>query len=87
MPLLDHFHAPLHPDRRWESFHARWASAIGDALNLSLLPPEYFAEVQAHIGSRVEIDVATFGNGSPAPTGRSQGAVATLPARVWALLL
>lgn len=84
MPLLDHFHAPLHPDRKWESFHARWASAISDALNMVLLPRGYFAEVQAHFGSRVEIDVATFGNGPSAPTAESQGGVAVMPARVWA---
>src|SRR5262249_30080801 len=60
MPLLDHFHAPLSLTHHWESFHARWAAAIADALNLNLLPPEYLAEVQVHVGSRVEIDVATL---------------------------
>lgn len=48
MPLLDHFHAPLHPQRHWEAFHSRWASAIADALNADLLPPEYFAEPETH---------------------------------------
>ena len=28
MPLLDHFHAPLSPQRHWESFHVNWAGAI-----------------------------------------------------------
>ncbi|MGE0605594.1 MAG: DUF4058 family protein [Pirellulales bacterium] len=58
--LLDHFHPPLSSLRHWESFHARWAAAIADALNRDLLPPDYFAEVQVHVGSRVEIDVASF---------------------------
>jgi Protein of unknown function (DUF4058) len=60
MPLLDHFHPPLHPVRHWEGFHSRWASAIADALNEDLLPPDYFAEPETHAHGRVEIDVATF---------------------------
>lgn len=60
MPLLDHFHAPLHPQRRWEAFHSRWASAIADALNADLLPPDYFAEPETHAAGRVKIDVAAF---------------------------
>jgi hypothetical protein len=46
MPLLDHFNPPLDPIRRWESFHARWAASLADALN-ALLPERYFAEPQA----------------------------------------
>ncbi|HEX5269627.1 MAG TPA: hypothetical protein VFW33_04020, partial [Gemmataceae bacterium] len=57
MPLLDHFHPPLAPTHGWESFHARWATAIADALDRTL-PRRYFAEVQAHLGSQVEADVA-----------------------------
>jgi hypothetical protein len=60
MPLLDHFHPPLTPSRNWESFHALWAGTIVERLNLSLLPPGYFAETQVHVGSRVEVDVASF---------------------------
>jgi Protein of unknown function (DUF4058) len=59
MPLLDHFHQPLFPTHSWESFHARWATAIADSLD-RLLPPRYFAEVHAHLGSRVEADVEEF---------------------------
>ena len=82
MPLLDHFHAPLHPQRHWESFHAAWAGTIADVLNEELLPEGFFAEEQAHAGGRVEIDVATF---EASQGGRGQardGATATLPARV-----
>ncbi len=57
MALLDHFHAPLDPGRSWESFHSRWANSIADQLNESL-PRRYFAEVQTHLGSQVEADVA-----------------------------
>src|SRR5687768_15306965 len=59
MPLLDHFHAPLYPARPWESFHSRWANSVADVLN-QLLPRRYVAEVQVHLGSRVEADVAEF---------------------------
>ena len=59
MALLDHFHEPLYPRRSWESFHARWAVAIGDWLH-RVLPERYFAEIQVHLGNRVEADVAEF---------------------------
>ncbi|MGH7224853.1 MAG: DUF4058 family protein [Gemmataceae bacterium] len=59
MPLLDHFHAPIHPVYDWESFHTRWAVALSDTFN-RLLPPRYLAEVQIHIGRSIESDVAEF---------------------------
>ena len=76
MPLLDHFHAPLHPRRHWESFHVTWAGAIADALNETLLPEGYFAEEHAHAGARIEIDVATFADEAVPPAARN-GTVAT----------
>jgi hypothetical protein len=82
MPLLDHFHAPLAPRRRWESFHVNWAGAMADLLNERLLPPGYFAEEHAHLGPRVEIDLATFAE--PASAAPAETATATLPTRVWA---
>jgi hypothetical protein len=60
MPLLDHFHPPLHPGRHWEGFHSFWASAITQQLNRELLPPRFFAEPQTKLGASVEIDVGTF---------------------------
>jgi hypothetical protein len=83
MPLLDHFHPPLHPQRHWESFHANWAGALADLLNEQLLPEGYFAEEQTHAGSRVEIDVATFERAAPPVPSRRDGATATLPPQVW----
>ena len=59
MPLRDHFHAPLYPQRPWESFHSRFAVTIADRLN-EVLPPRFVAEVETHLGSRVEADVAEF---------------------------
>src|SRR4051812_43997581 len=78
MPLLDHFHAPLHPMRPWESFHAAWANAIMERLN-RLLPPRYFAAIQVHLGSQVEADVAEFAEGPSGegpPNGPGGGGVA-----------
>lgn len=87
MPLLDHFHPPLSGVRHWESFHAAWAGSIADALNRDLLPPGYFAEEHVHVGSRVEIDVATFdgredtANDADPSVG---GGALTLTERPWA---
>lgn len=85
MPLLNHFHPPLYPIRHWESFHGQWAAAIADSLNQHLLPKDYFAEMQVHVGSRVEVDIATLHD--ERPLGRESlgnGGVATLPVRPWA---
>jgi len=83
MPLLDHFHPPLLGRRHWEAFHGRWAAAIADALN-ERLPSEYFAEFQVTLGTRVEVDVATFTeNGAPAPAP-ADGAGTAVQTEVWA---
>jgi hypothetical protein len=73
MPLLDHFHPPLRDERSWESFHTRWACAIGDDLNRRL-PIGYFAEEQTHAGAGVEIDVSAW---ERATSGQGGIAVAT----------
>ncbi len=59
MPLLDHFHPPLHGPRRWEGFHHAWATVIAQHLNREILPPEYYAEPEI-IGPEMEIDIATM---------------------------
>ncbi len=59
MPLLDHVRPPLRGQRHWESFHSAWATAIMGRLNQQILPSRYVAEAQVHVGSRIEIDVAT----------------------------
>lgn len=61
MTLRDHFHPPLSERRHWHSFHNGWAYNITEALNLSL-PDGYFAEANVQFG--IEIDVATFDEGS-----------------------
>jgi hypothetical protein len=60
MPLLDHFHPPLHGPRRWEGFHHAWATFIAQQLNRDVLPPDYFAESEISLGPELEIDVATM---------------------------
>jgi hypothetical protein len=83
MPLMDHFHPPLHPQRHWESFHIAWAGAMADLLNERLLPEGYFAEEQIHHGARVEIDVATFEESAAAAGPRRDGGTQTLPTSAW----
>jgi len=80
MPLLDHFLPPLYPRRSWESFHSRWANSIADQLN-ELLPSRYFAEVQLHLGSHVEADVAEFERSASEPADGDLGGVAV---QAWA---
>ena len=82
MPLLDHFHPPLAGRRHWESFHARWASSITDALN-RCLPTDYFAEAQVHAWPRIEVDVGTLRE--VAPDSGGGGGVATLTPTLAAL--
>jgi hypothetical protein len=38
MPLLDHFHPPLHGPHRWEGFYHAWATFIAAQLNQDVLP-------------------------------------------------
>ena len=60
MPLLDHFHPPLHGPRRWEGFHHAWAVAIAGQLNDGVLPADFFAEPEISLGPEMEIDVAAL---------------------------
>ncbi len=84
MPLLDHFHPPVADLLPWESLHASWATRLADALNEHWLPEQFLAVEQAHVGPRVEIDVASFERqGDGLAASGNGGAVATLP-RTWA---
>lgn len=59
MPLRDHFRSPLADKRPWDGFHAQWPAMIVIGLNQTL-PARYVAEPQVHIGSAIEIAVATY---------------------------
>src|SRR5262245_23282979 len=84
MPLLDHFHPPLRPARRWESLHAAWANAIMGWLNETVLPTRYYAETQIHIGSRVEVDVGTLEEENPPVSTPKNGPGGVVAAEAWA---
>jgi hypothetical protein len=79
MPLLDHFHPPVSQRRNWEGFHSLWAAAIVEKLNRDVLGEEYFADMHVHIGSQVEVDVATLHD----QPGEASGAVATAVKTAW----
>ncbi|HEX3447130.1 MAG TPA: DUF4058 family protein [Isosphaeraceae bacterium] len=59
MPLRDHFRPPLADRRTWEGLHGGWPMMIVTGLNQKL-PRRYIAEPQVHLGSTIEIDVATY---------------------------
>ncbi len=84
MPLRDHFPSPLADRRSWEGLHGQWPAMIVIGLNRKL-PQRYVAEPQVHLGSSIEIDVATYEEddaGSPtAIESDNGGRVATA---VWA---
>lgn len=80
MPLLDHFHPPVSEHRSWEGFHGLWAAALVEKLNRDVLGEDYYADMQVHIGSQVEIDVATIEERSD---GAERGGAATATAPVW----
>ena len=84
MPLRDHFHPPLVQVRHWESFHAAWATEIMRTLNRDVLPPGCFAEAQVHVGSRVEIDVATFEQEHGSFTGLGERNGGGIAVETWA---
>jgi hypothetical protein len=80
MPLLDHFHPPLHGPRRWEGFHHAWATFIAQQLNQQTLPEGYFAESEISLGAEFEIDVAALrGQNTPPATDDT----ATTATAVW----
>src|SRR5437660_766545 len=82
MPLLDHFHPPISERRSWEGFHGLWAAALVEKLNRDILADDYFADMQVHIGSQVEVDIATLAELREGEKPRA-AATATL-APVWA---
>ncbi len=81
MPLLDHFHPPISERRSCEGFHGLWAAALVEKLNRDILADEYYADMQVHVGSQVEVDVATLDESNA--TAGSRGATVTLTS-AWA---
>lgn len=83
MPLLDHFHPPVSQRRSWEGFHSLWAAALVEKLNRDILGPEFFADLQVHIGSQVEVDIATLAESGGAQE-RDSSAITSVLAPAWA---
>lgn len=59
MPLRDHFHSSSNHRARWEGVHGAWPATIAFRLN-SILPPQYWCDVKVHLGTLVELDIASF---------------------------
>lgn len=59
MPLRDHFHPPLSNRKSWPGFHSGWAFLIAQRLNSAVLKTGYESQSLIHVGTQIEIDVAT----------------------------
>lgn len=81
MLILDHFHPPISARRTWEGFLGLWAAALVEKLNRDVLGDEFFADFQIHVGSQVEVGIATLEETQNIPSGQSS---ATVLAPVWA---
>src|SRR5262249_50659003 len=60
MPLRDHFHPPWSDENPWEGFHSAWVNTMVRQLNGNVLPRQFRAVPQVHLGPFVESDLATF---------------------------
>ena len=84
MPLLDHFHPPVSDQRQWEAIHNWWAAEMAGALNAQILPADYFADFQIHVGPSVEVDVGAFDRaGAPRRPSEGNGDLA-VAVQTWA---
>ena len=83
MPLRDHFHPPLSDIASWEEVHGQWPAVIVQQLG-KVLPPQYTAGPRVHLGSEVEIDVATFDTQPTAGTFGSPSDEGAAVATAWA---
>ncbi len=59
MPLRNHFGPPLSQRSSWDEVHGQWPAVIVQQLS-KLLPPQFVAGPRVHLGSRAEVDVASF---------------------------
>ena len=78
MPLRDHFRPPLDRETSWDGLHGGWPMMIVDGLD-RVLPRGFVSAPHVHLGTSVEVDVATFeGDDADRPTiPDSGGGVAT----------
>jgi len=81
MPFRDHFHPPPSRKSTYQEVHGGWPMIIVQQLG-HLLPSNFVAGPHVHVGAQVEINVATFEDGSAQSFGAVEhGAVAT---KLWA---
>lgn len=66
MPLRDHFHPPLDEQTSWDVVHGMWPAMMVMQLN-SRLPSQYVAGPLVHLGSEIEVAVASFEKESSEP--------------------
>jgi Protein of unknown function (DUF4058) len=59
MPLRDHFHPPVENIASWEELHGAWPATIAYRMN-AILPPQFRCGLKVHLGTLVEVDVATY---------------------------
>ena len=59
MPLRDHFRPPLDDLTSWDGLHGGWPMIIVEGLG-RILPRRFVAAPHIHLGSSIEIDVATY---------------------------
>src|SRR5687767_10470485 len=59
MPLRDHFRPPVNRHHAWDELHGGWPMKIVEAIQ-PLLPANFTAAPQVHLGGAVEIDVGTY---------------------------
>jgi hypothetical protein len=83
MPLRDHFRPPLDDRHSWEELHGQWPAVIVQHLR-KVLPPGYVAAPRVHLGSVIEVDVATFENEAPSPPAASDEGDGGVATAVWA---
>jgi hypothetical protein len=81
MPLRDHFRGPVSDEVDWASFHSAWANTMVRRLNERLLPPRYRSQPEVHLGTDLEIDIASFEREAAGPAPEDGNGVATA---VWA---
>ncbi|MEJ7637634.1 MAG: hypothetical protein WKF75_06490, partial [Singulisphaera sp.] len=73
MPLRDHFRPPLDDRFSWDGLHGQWPAMIVLALSRRL-PVRFIAAPSVHLGSSIEVDVATFEQDEPdSPASGGEG--------------
>ncbi len=87
MPLRDHFHPPADILASWQEVHGGWPATMAYRLNTTL-PPQYRCGLKVHLGTMIEVDVATFEREQePVLSDESNGPASAWQAEAPALLL